>query len=826
MRPNYALFRNGIAIVRRSSTFNFRINGMEATFPILKRLMLFVFLPIALLLIGLYVYGRLGLPPREQTLQVPGGEAVKIVRDEHGVPHLYANRDEDIYFAMGYVQAQDRLWQLELERRLASGRLSEIFGKDLLSQDSWMRTLGLRQSAESAYSALSEPARRSLTAYARGVNAWLSEKHPLPFEFALFNVHPKPWTEIDSLAWSKVFALNLASNLDQEIGKAVASRYLSPEQVQFFFPGKLDTSKEKILSPTLALASLGRFSHNLHLNWQIGGREVGSNAWLVSGRYTADGGALLANDPHLGLQLPSVWYPVVQHGARLRAQGMSLVGLPIVIFGQNGHIAWGGTSMMADVQDLAIERFDPKDPNRYLGDGKWVSVEQDEEQIEVAPDFPAFLHQALKPVQIEVRHTRNGPIISDLHGKAIGQPVALRWTALQTGDRSYEGMYAVTYAEDWTSFRESFRHYVAPALNMLYADRNGNIGYLGVGQIPIRRQGDGSIPVPGWDSTFAWQGYIPFDDMPVQYNPPEGYIVSANNRPVGDNYPYFISSDWAPPARAERIKQMLQEAVASGHPVTLQDMRAIQTDVVSLSARHLLPQLTALVPSDADERLALGLLGKWSGNMAASSAQAAIFNVWMRHLAVKLFGDALTDDWTRQQQQQYLRSLLAGATIDQIDRALTDEHALWCRPQAPETDERSCQRLLRTSLDEALSELHKRLGANETAWRWGAIHHTLYAHQPFSKSRGLSSLFERRVESGGGPDCIDVSGFSVRGTDGYVGNLGPSTRQLIELGPQGGRHEYMNSTGQSGNWMSPHYADMVLPFTRGQYYSLGTGNNE
>ncbi|MFC3653325.1 penicillin acylase family protein [Dyella humi] len=789
--------------------------------------MLFVFLPLALLLTGLYVYGRLGLPPREQTLQVPGGGTVKIVRDEHGVPRLFANRDEDVYFAMGYVQAQDRLWQMELERRLASGRLSEIFGKDLLAQDSWMRTLGLRQSAQSAYSALSGPARSSLTAYARGVNAWLSERHPLPFEFTMFNVHPGPWTEIDSLAWSKVFALDLAGNLDQEIGKAAATHYLLPEQVQFFFPGKRDTSSEEAPTPTLAsLASLGTFAHNLHLNWQIGGREVGSNAWVVSGRYTLGGGALLANDPHLGLQLPSIWYPVVQHGDRLRTQGMSLVGLPVVIFGQNGRIAWGGTSMMADVQDLAIERFDPNDPNRYLADGKWVPVEQDEEQIAVAPDFPAFLHQALKPVQIEVRHTRNGPIISDLRGKAIGQPVALRWTALQKGDRSYESMYAVSYAEDWTSFRESFRHYVAPALNMLYADRNGNIGYLGIGQIPIRQQGDGSLPEPGWDSAFAWQSYIPFDAMPMQYNPPEGYIVSANDRPVSDSYPYFISNDWAPPARADRIKQMLQHAIASGHPLTIKDMQVIQTDVVSLSARHLLPQLTALAPSDADERQALDLLRNWSGNMTASSTQAAIFNVWTRHLADKLFGDALVKDWTRRQQQQYVRDFLEGARIDQIDRALTDEHALWCRPQALETDERACRRLLRVSLDEALSELHKRLGGNETSWHWGAIHHTLYAHQPFSNIKGLSWIFERRVESGGGPDCIDVSGFYLSGTDGYVGAFGPSSRQLIELGPHGSQYEYMNSTGQSGNWMNPHYADMVLPFMRGQYFSLEMGGGK
>lgn len=800
---------------------------MRSGFPILKRFALFVFLPLLLLLAWLYVHGRQGLPPQEQTVDVPGGGSVRIVRDEHGVPHLFAERDEDVYFAMGYVQAQDRLWQMELERRLAAGRLSEIFGKELLLQDSWMRTLGLRRSAESAYSALGEPARRSLTAYSKGVNAWLREGHPLPFEFSLFGVHPEPWSEIDSLSWSKVFALSLSGNLDQEIGKALASRYLRPQQVQFFFPGKADpVTSEELHSSVASLTSLGTLSKRLHLDWRIGGREVGSNAWAVAGRHTTDGSALLANDPHLGLQMPSIWYPVVQHGKQLRAQGMSLVGLPPVIFGQNGHIAWGGTSMMADVQDLVVERFDPQDPDRYMADGTWQPVERHEEEIGVAPAFPSFLHQALKPVRIEVRSTRDGPIISGLRGKSIGQPLALRWTALQPGDRSYESMYAVSYAHDWDAFKASFQHFVAPALNMLYADRDGNIGYLGIGAIPIRQKGDGSLPVPGWDAAFAWQGQIPFDAMPSRYNPPEGYLVSANDRPVDDSYPYFISNNWAPPARAQRIREMLEKATASGRRVTLADMQAIQTDERSLSARRLVPVLTSITPANDEERQALELLKGWSGDMTASSAQAALFNVWMRHLSTQLFGSAFGDDWVRHEQMQYVRGILEMATVDQVDDALTDPRAPWCDPKAPETGERSCRRLLHASLAQALAELHRRIGKDGEDWRWGDIHHVLYAHQPFSDIRGLSGLFERRVDSGGGPDCVNVSGFSVDGTNGYIGHFGASSRQIIALGPHGAQHQYMNSTGQSGNWMSAHYADMVQPFTRGEYYSLTVGDKQ
>nr|WP_255763670.1 penicillin acylase family protein [Pelomonas sp. P7] len=766
-----------------------------------------------------------GLPPQRQVVQVPGGGLVNIERDEHGVPKLTADKDEDIYFAMGYVHAQDRLWQMEMQRRFAAGRLSEIFGKTLLDHDSWIRTLGLRRSAESAYASLSAQAQRSLTAYAAGVNAWLCEEHALPFEFTLLAVRPEPWTELDSLSWSKVFALNLAGNSNQELGKVVAARYLSAQQLHFFFPGNDDliaTDEGQIASGSLA--SLVTFLETLRRDWQIGGREVGSNAWVIAGRHTLDGSALLANDPHLGLQLPSTWYPVVQHGKNLRAQGMSLVGLPPVIFGQNGKIAWGGTSMMADVQDFMVERLDPADANRYLADGAWMPFERRTETIEVARDFPSLLHQAFKPVRIEVRETRNGPIVSSSLAQKVDQPMSLRWTALQRGDRSYESWYAVSYSNNWATFRASFRNFVAPALNMLYADRDGNIGYVGVGAIPIRLKGDGSAPVPGWDRQYGWQGQIPPDAMPSLYNPPEGYIVSANNRPVDDSYPYFISNNWASSARAERIRDLITQSVSAGRKLTLADMRTIQIDERSLSARHLVPVLTAIKPNNEAESKALVSLKGWQGDMVASSSQAALFNVWMRHLSEVLFSDALNEDWIHREQQQFVRTVLSQPTIEQIERALTDTTSTWCNRRAVESADRSCERLLRESLGRALAELTRRLGNDQAHWRWGDLHQVLYAHQPFSGVRGLSKLFERRIQNvGGGPDSINVTGFSVDETEGYIGHFGATSRQIIAIGHHRVAHQYMNSTGQSGNWMSPHYDDMVKSFTVGDYYSLNAG---
>jgi penicillin amidase len=798
---------------------------VKPRFPILKRFAVFVFLPL-LAASGVGVYRmREALPKAEEQLHFAAHGPVRVVRDEHGVPSISASRDEDVYFAMGYVQAQDRMWQLEFQRRMAQGRLAEVLGKKALSQDAWMRTLGIYAAAHSAWGSLSEPAKRSLHAYSAGVNAWLSEKHALPAEFHLLNVQPEPWTPIDSLAWSKMFALNLAGNLEKETAKYVAQQALTAEQTDFFFSGK-DTSSALVRNrvrddaQVASMAQLGQLHHSIEQELNIGGEYAGSNAWVVSGKLTGDGSAILANDPHLGLQMPSVWYPVVQQGDRLHASGMTLVGMPVVIFGKNRKIAWGGTNVMADVQDLYFERIDDKGRSRYLADGKWETVETRVELIPVASDFPSVLRKAILPVRMEVRSTRNGPIISDVNDR-ISQPVSLRWTALAEGDRSYETFYKLSYAEDWSAFREVFRDYVAPALNMLYADQGGNIGQLVVGKIPVRKSGDGSLPVPGWDAAYAWSGAIPFDEMPAEFNPEKGYIVSANDRVVGDDYPYFISDDFAPPERALRIDGLLRETLARAGRIRLDDSKQIQADVVSLSARKLLPVLTAMPAKDARQQRALALLRAWDGRMDKESAAASIYTGWTRYLGYEVFASIASEDLSQSRQRVYLRKVLSGARTDVIHRALTDPVETWCT-RNPSATMRRCDTMLSTSLDYALDGLEKLTDDDPESWKWGSIHRTAYNHQPFSQVKGLSTLFGRKIESGGGPDTVSVSSSVYRSSEGYLGTLGAGFRQIIQLGPKQSSHVYMNSTGQSANVFSSHYADMVTPFANGEYYSLST----
>ncbi len=792
------------------------------SFPILKRFAGLVVLPLMLAGAGAWYHMRRSLPKANIQLSAAGRGPVQIVRDDHGVPFVSATRDEDVYFAMGYVHAQDRMWQLEYQRRMVQGRLSEVIGKKALYQDAWMRTLGIHRSARSAWDGLSGPAKSSLTAYADGVNAWLSEKHPLPIEFRMLNVEPEPWTPIDSLGWSKVFALNLAGNLDNETAKYVGRRILSPAQTRFFFSGD-EGAPSPASTPAAdrarvaSMAGLGHLQRRLEQELKLGGQYAGSNAWAVSGKLTRDGTAILANDPHLGLVMPSVWYPVVQQGKRLRASGMTLVGLPVVIFGQNQNIAWGGTSLMADVQDLCFEQIDDQG-TRYLADGTWEKIETTVEHIPVASEFPSALHKAISPVRMEVRRTRNGPMISDVNGN-IGQPVSLRWTALAEGDRSYETFYQLSYAEDWSSFRAAFRDYVAPALNVLYADKSGNIGRLVVGHIPVRQSGDGSLPVPGWDEGYAWKGVIPFDDLPILFNPEQGYIVSANDKSVGDHYAYFISDDWAPPERAARIGSLLRAALARSGRISLDDSKSIQADVVSLSARKLLPVLTAMKARDDRQQQALDRLRAWDGTMDKESVAASIFNGWRRSLGSELFATAVPEDLSRAGQTAYLTDVLNGASVDVLYRALTDPTETWCFRNA-RARSRRCETIISSTLDTALDELEKLADSDPDSWKWGSIHQTTYRHQPFGQVKGLSSIFGRTVASGGGPDTVAVSAYAFSASDGYLGTLGSGFRQIIQLGQGSSSHVYMNSTGQSANVFSSHYSDMVGPFERAEYYTL------
>ena len=794
---------------------------MFKSYPLLSRSLLFVVLPVSAALIACLMYLWGSLPVADgRVIKAGVSQRVELTRDENGVIVVNAQTDRDAFFAIGFAHAQDRMWQLELERRMAAGRLSEIFGRSAVAQDAWMRALGLYEAAEQSWSRLSPDARASLTAYAAGVNAWLAQDHVLPPEFIALGLRPEPWREVDSLAWCKVFALNLSNNMWNETSNMIASQYLSKEQmVDLLGYSQSDlwaAAPRDVMSEQVA-AGLLAFSEGLESELKIGGRYVGSNAWVVSGRLMQGGQATLANDPHLGIQMPSPWYVARLKGDRLNVSGMMLVGLPVVIFGQNGDIAWGGTNLMADVQDLYIEQPNPADPTQYKRPDGWASFDVRSEVINIRADFPASFRAPVEPVRVQFRRTLDGPVISDIIG-AFDQPVVLKWTALDPDDTSYESFLRVNYAHDWDTFKDSFQMYVAPALNMVYADKSNNIGSIGIGRIPVRSKGEGRLPVPAWTNEYRWTGYIPFKDWPQRFNPEEGYIVSANNRPVGPDYPYFISADWAPPNRARRIEQLLQEKVSRGEPISLDYIGQMQGDTVDLSVRGLLDYLRRVPSNGAEQQKALGYLQNWDGNMSRDSQGAAIFFVWVRHLREGLFWTTLKDSWNKKEQSAEMERMVSETSYDQMLHALTEQPSAWCGGAGA-----SCAPQLSRSLDETIGELKKLRGSNMDSWRWGDIHHTFYEHLPFSKVTWLASVFERKLPNGGSPDTINVANAVYKRAEGYDQTLSASFRQIIQVGGPSTRHMYMNSTGQSGNVLSAHYDDMVKPFRDVQYRVLDGG---
>lgn len=764
--------------------------------------------------------------PDEGVIQLTHGVSrpVTITRDASGVPHISATSDTDAFFAVGYVQAQDRLWQLELQRRMARGRMSEVFGKKSVDIDVWFRTLGLYESTKSAWPALSPDARQSLTAYTAGINAWIAEQHTLPVEFRVLGIQPEPWTELDSLVWVKLFALDLGGNFRREIARYVAKQSLTDAQLAAFFPAYPPDAPTTIAATAshdaANLLPLASFQEKLERDYALGHPNVGSNAWVVSGRHTRDGAAILANDPHLGLQIPSLWYAISVDAPTFKVSGMSLVGLPVVVLGRNSRIAWGGTNMMADAQDLFFERPDSTG-ERYEINGEWHEFQTRTETLRVRADFPQQLRRPYAPVTLKVRSTRNGPVISD-HFGMFNQPVTLRWTALDPGDTSYEAFFRLNYAKDWDSFQTALSHHVAPAMNIVYIDRAGNIGYVGAGRIPVRRQGEGTLPSPGWDDAYGWSGHVPPTQWPRSYNPPSGYIVTANNKVANSTYPYFISHDWAPPARARRIEDLLLERIDAHRPMSIGDMQRIQGDTVDLDAVALMAELKRRLPEGEHAAQAAAYLKDWNGDMRADSQAAAIFSVWMRHFRQAAFGDELHGSWNNAQATNILRNLQEEVRLDYVLGLLKRNDRAWCDDSRTPKNE-TCDNVLATTQNSALWELYKLKGDwSMASWRWGEIQTTTYGHTPFSQWKPLAKLFERRVGNGGSDNSINVASSSFNYADGYLQKFGAGFRQIIAIKGDRTEHFYMNSTGQSGNVMSPHYDDMVVPFRDVSYCPLNS----
>src|SRR6516225_8456546 len=560
---------------------------------------------------GFYFYLRSALPQTEGRIILSGPKAeIRVERDPDGVPQIIAQDDNDLAFGLGFVHAQERLFQMELQRRYGAGQLAEIFGPQAVTIDRQMRVLGLYRAAEAAIPFLSPEMNRALISYAAGVNAFLaSRRGALPPEFLLLGFAPEKWRPADSLVWGKLMAVQLGGNYRGELLRAHLARTISAADLAFLYP---EYPKD---APT-TLAEMLPIYRRLAIDAlyealpPIVGPNYASNNWVVDGKHSASGKPLLANDPHLAFSAPGFWYLARMKTPRHEIAGGTVAGVPLVVIGHNERIAWGFTTTTADVEDLFIEKVDPADLGRYLTPHGSEPFQSRRETIIV---------KGAAPVDMTIRETRHGPVISDVLPPGAAEPgfvLALAATFTIPDDRSAEAVWEINRATDWPSFREALRHFVGPIQNIVYADVDGTIGFIAPGLVPIRRNGQGWLPTPGWTGSYDWTGFIPFAELPTAVNPPSGHLATANNKIVPDSYPYFISRDWDLPNRVKRI-----EALLAATPVqTAASSAAIQADTLSLMAKRLAPLMIGplmigMTVADDGSAQALLRLGQWDFRM-------------------------------------------------------------------------------------------------------------------------------------------------------------------------------------------------------------------
>nr|WP_217344614.1 penicillin acylase family protein [Noviherbaspirillum sp. L7-7A]MBV0878779.1 penicillin acylase family protein [Noviherbaspirillum sp. L7-7A] len=774
---------------------------------------------------GFLWYRSASLPKTSGELSMSGLQSpVDVVRDREGIPHIYARSAHDAYFALGVVHAQDRLWQMEMNRRIAAGRVAEVLGPKAADTDRFLRTLGVRRNAQAIVQNLAPDARAALEAYAEGVNRYLEQRSgPLPPEFLLTGAPaPAPWEAADSIAWMTMMAWDLSANWSQELLRMRLSQKLDMAHIQAFLPPYPGDAALHTQDYTGLYRSLAGVTSQLEKVSAIAPPSLvegmGSNNWVLGGARSRSGKPLLANDPHLGLTAPALWYFAHLSAPGLNVIGATLPGLPAVIIGRTDRIAWGLTNTASDVQDLYIEQINPENPSQYRTPEGWANFEQRTETIRIKgePD-----------VQLAVRATRHGPVISGALPLADRAPMdarshvmAFAWTALRPDDLSFQASLRLNRAHGWDEFLAATRDFGAPQQNVVYADVAGNIGFVAPARVPIRRRDNdlkGLAPAPGWDARYDWAGFIPFDELPRQYNPMSQQIVTANQKVVGPAYPHFLTSEWVMPYRANRIAAMLE-----GAPLHDMDSFAgIQKDVVSLAARELLPLLAKTQPKSEQGRAALKALAGWDGAMDAGRSEPLIYNAWLRELSRQLFekplGEALMKDfWELRNVHQ--------PTVNAM--RTMDAGNLWCSGSQGKQPLPRCVDVLSDSLEAALADLHRRYGEQMTSWRWGGAHEALSEHRPFSKVPSLARYFEIRLPSPGDTYTVNVGRNNLRDDAApYTNHHAASLRALYDLSNLE-NSRFMHSTGQSGNMLSPLYSNFAQRWVDAAYLPMRTVRGE
>ncbi len=785
---------------------------------VLVRLLGALAVAAVLLAAAAWLYLRQSLPQVDGELRLAGVVApVDVLRDQYGIPHIYAASIEDAVFALGLVHAQDRLWQMEMNRRIAAGRLSEVVGAGGLEIDRFLRTLGVRRAAEANLKALDADTLRLLDAYARGVNAFLATDPVLPVEFWLTGARPEPWAPADSAAWVKMMAWEVGGNWRNEVLRMRLAASVPLARIQEFvapYPGEPapEIADLKTLYGTLGREGVQLAGDLVRLAEAAPGvsaEGLGSNNWVVSGARSVTGKPLLANDPHLGLTAPSVWYFAHLSAPGVNLIGATLPGVPALVLGRNDRIAWGFTTTVADVQDLYIEKLD--------GSGGYLTPE--------GPQPFRVIEETIRvkggePEKLAVRVSRHGPVVSDVFRPAQdlaprGHVIAFAWTALAEDDRTLQSALKFARARDWNAFLEALRDFHSPPQNIVYADVGGNIGFVAAGRVPVRKPDNdlkGLAPAPGWRAQYDWTGYVPFEQLPQSFNPGDGMLYTANHKITPPGYRHHISVEWQSPYRAERIRELLEAIPKHARS----SFARIQGDIVSIAMREALPRLAATRPRSEAARGALALLAKWDGSMADGRAEPLIAWAWWRELTRMLYADELGDafraNWMP--RANFVQRVLAG----------DPGQARWCddvRTPALET----CEELLALSLEAALADLRRRFGENMAAWRWGQAHVARHEHRPFGRQPTLARLFDIRVPTPGDTYTVNVGRVNLfDDAQPFANRHAASLRAIYDFADLE-QSLFIHSGGQSGNVLSPHYAAFTAAWAKGEYIPMVTARS-
>ena len=746
---------------------------------------------------------RRPLPRTSGELTVEGISApVRIRRDRWGVPHISAETSEDGWFGQGFCHGQDRLWQLDLYRRFASGRVAEIGGEDGLGVDRFVRTLGLRRVAEREAEALEGTLRAALEAYSAGVNA-AAAAMPAPVELRLLRLDFEPWRPVDTLAMTKLLALGLSTNWERELVRADMVRELGAD-----LAARLDPAYPQ-RNPIAMRPGAEWSGDGLGLAEQVGAlREAlgfaaeatGSNNWAVSPRLSATGGALLAGDPHLTPSMPGITYQLgIEVGGRW-CRGASFPGRVGIVFGQNNDVAWSITNTMADVMDLFVERVDG---DEYEFDGERRPLELCEEEISVKG--------RAEPERLLVRATHHGPIVNEPLGAEPQEPLALRWSALDLPCVT-DASLGVIEARSGAELVASLEPHNAPVSNVVWADRHGSIGLKVIGRLPLRRGGCPDLPKPGWSGEYEWDGWVDYAEMPELTDPEQGYVVTANNRITPEDFPHHVTSEWLDGFRARRIAELLE----ADDEHDLDGFQRMQVDMLSIPGLMTTHRLVRLRPRDQREKAAIERLRSWDGLMIPDSIAATIYQAFTlsfaRGIARCVIRDRdLAERWLDRADNGFFKH------VSSPWRWQSHLLALWDEGDEDLIGGRSWETLALDALRRALHELADRFGSDPSNWRWGAVHPLLFPHALGAANPVFARIFNRRLEIGGGQETITQVGWDPN--EPFAAIWAPAWRIVADPNDPGASR-WQAFTGQSGHVASPHYDDLQPRWASGEMQPL------